>query len=109
MAESDLQSKIIHFIKYMRGWVFKTIASSRNGTPDVIACIPVSASRARELIEEGKTLGLFVAIEVKDESKKAQGRSLQEVQLKRIREAGGVAFVSNNLESCKKTLRDAIL
>ncbi len=109
MAESVLQSKILHFLKHIGGWPLKTIASNRNGTPDVIACIPLSQSRARELIEQGKTLGLFVAIEVKDVNKKAEGRALQEVQLKRIREAGGIAFVSNDLESCKQTLRETIL
>ena len=109
MAESKLQSKMIHFIKFMRGWVFKTLASSRNGTPDIIACIPLSQRRARELVEQGKTIGIFVAVEVKDTNKKAKGRELQEIQLKRIRDAGGIAFVSNDLEVLKETLRNEIL
>ena len=102
--ESDVQSRIITFFKFLRAWTFKAMVSSRNGTPDVIACIPITRDEAEKLFKKGKTIGLFVAVEVKDKHKKAQGRKLQEIQLKRIREAGGIALTANSLEMVKEEL-----
>lgn len=104
--EVDLQTSLSTFFKFLRAWSFKTMASSRNGTPDLVACLPLTREQVLTMLEEGKTIGLFVAIEVKDESVKAKGRVLQEVQLRKIREAGGLAFVCNDLDEGKKILRN---
>lgn len=102
--EVDVQSKIQALLRFFKAWVFKAIASSRNGTPDVIACIPITQDEANSLFKQRETIGLFVAIEVKDSTKKAEGRKLQEIQLKRIRKAGGLALVINDVSQLKDVL-----
>lgn len=102
--EVNVQTLIQNYLKFLKGWVFKTITSNRNGTPDVIACIPITQDEANRLFKQGKTIGLFVAVEVKDTHKKAEGRKLQEIQLRRIREAGGIAIAANSLDLVKEEL-----
>ena len=102
--ETDVQSKILTVFKGFKAWAFKTIASSRGGTPDVIACMPVTRDEMISLFNERDTVGLFVAIEVKDSNKPAKGRKLQEVQMRRIREVGGITLVANDPQQVKALL-----
>jgi len=102
--ESTPQSKILTYFKYLGAWAFKTLASSRNGTPDIIACIPITQAEAEKLFKQQKTIGLFVAVEVKDVDKKAVGRKLQETQLDKIRQAGGIGLVATSKDAVKKEL-----
>ena len=102
--EVDVQTSIITFFKFLRAWTFKAMVSSRNGTPDVIACVPITKAEADKLFETQDVIGLFVAVEVKDKHKKAEGRKLQEIQLRRIRAAGGIGLTANSLDLVKKAL-----
>lgn len=102
--ESTPQDAISKLFRFLRAWVFKAMVSSRNGTPDLIACLPITREEALKLFETQDTIGLFVAVEVKDVNKKEQGRKLQEVQLRKIREAGGIGLVANNTGTVKDEL-----
>lgn len=102
--EIDVQSKVLALLRFFKAWTFKAIASSRNGTPDVIACIPITQDEANSLFKQRETIGLFVAIEVKDSGKKAEGRKLQKIQMRRIREAGGLSLAVNDVSQLKAVL-----
>jgi len=80
MLEKDIQKKIIKALEKRGCWVVKTISSNKNGTPDIIACCD----------------GRFYAVEVKQPGKKAT--KIQDFQLKKIQEAGGIAFVASSVE-----------
>jgi len=78
MRESQFQSRVlkfladedIYFIKYWGGGHF-----TRAGVPDIIACVN----------------GIFIAIELKTETGRVA--KLQEYNLDKIRESGGIALV----------------
>jgi len=86
MAESDIQSAILNYLKFLGAWTVKTVTTNKSGTPDILACLD----------------GKFVAIEVKDTGKKAN--PLQLAQIRRIRKAGGIAFETDNVEEAKRIL-----
>ncbi len=56
-----------------------TAGYGRSGVPDIVACVPPA--------------GLFVAIECK--AGKGKPTALQELEMQRIRDAGGTAIVVN--------------
>ncbi len=82
-AEAKIQTDIINWLTFQGAWVVKTIATTRNGTPDVLFCLD----------------GKFGAIEVKKPGGKPS--KLQLVQLRKIREAGGLGCVADNVETIK--------
>ena len=84
--EAKVQTAIINWLVYLGAWVVKTIATSKNGTPDVLGCLN----------------GLFIGIEVKKPGGKPS--PLQRVQLRKIREAGGIAFTAESLDEVKDQL-----
>ena len=84
--EAKVQTSIINWLVFLGAWVVKTIATTKNGTPDVLACLN----------------GRFIGIEVKKPGGKPS--PLQRVQLRKIREAGGVGFTSDNLDDVKDQL-----
>ena len=83
-AEAKVQTDIINWLTFMGAWVVKTIATTKNGTPDVLFCLN----------------GKFGGVEVKKPGGKAD--PLQKVQLRKIREAGGMGLVADNLQSVKE-------
>ncbi len=103
--ECDVQKAIQSFLRFYKAWIFKVVTSSRNGTPDLIACLPLTKKETLELLKTQDTIGLFVAVEVKDAGKPAKGRKLQEIQLKRIRHAGGISLAANSVSDVKRTLK----
>ncbi len=104
MAETDVQKPILDLLKWFKAWVIKTITTNKGGTPDVIACVPRTPEIAASLFKKNKTLGLFVAIEVKDKGKKAT--PLQKAQLRKINKAGGIAFECDSIEQAKRILSE---
>ena len=88
MAESDIQSDILNYLKFLGAWTVKTITTNKGGTPDILACLR----------------GKFIAIEVKDTGKKAT--PLQKAQIRRIIKAGGIAFETDNLDKAKRILSE---
>lgn len=90
MQESAIQTKIIKWLRDNDFYVVKTVACNRNGVPDVLAC--------RD--------GAFVAIEVKAPTGTVS--KLQEYQIKKIKEAGGIAFVARSLDEVKTQIKDLV-
>lgn len=86
--ESEIQSKIISYLKSINAYVLKIVVANRTGIPDVIACIN----------------GAFYAFEVKDE--KGKTSSLQEYNLEMIRIAKGKCAVVRSVEDVKKFLSE---
>ena len=100
-AEKNFENKIKKYLDSVGAWHIKYWAGSqftKSGVPDILACVN----------------GYFVAIEVKAENGKPS--ELQLWNIKKIREAGGIAIVLypsgfdqfkniiNNLEDGYKTL-----
>lgn len=83
-----------------RAWWFPPPANGygRSGIPDVVACDPVVVTQ--EMV--GTTIGVFKAVEYKAED--GQTTPLQDREMQRIRDAGGVAIVvrPSNLDDIRK-------
>ena len=77
MREKDFENKIKTYLKDHGAWFVKTWSNGiqREGIPDILACIN----------------GYFVGIEVKAE--KGHPSDLQLWNIRKMREAGGIAFV----------------
>lgn len=90
MKEQDIQRKIIKYLESVGAYVVKVVASNKSGTPDILACYR----------------GIFLAIEVKRHETKTNVSELQEYNIKKIKEAGGVAIVSWDLDAVKATIED---
>lgn len=85
MKEQDIQRKIIKYLESVGAYVVKVVASNKSGTPDILACYR----------------GIFLAIEVKRPETKTNVSELQEYNIKKIKEAGGIAIVSWDLDAVK--------
>lgn len=90
MKEQDIQRKIIKYLESVGAYVVKVVASNKSGTPDILACYR----------------GIFLAIEVKRPETKTNVSELQEYNIKKIKEAGGVAIVSWDLDAVKATIEN---
>lgn len=90
MKEQDIQRKIIKYLESVGAYVVKVVASNKSGTPDILACYR----------------GIFLAIEVKRPETKTNVSELQEYNIKKIKEAGGVAIVSWDLDAVKAVVDD---
>lgn len=82
MKEQDVQRKIIKYLESLGAWTVKTISTNKRGTPDVLACLD----------------GQFIAIEVKREGKLNTVSPIQQFQLDKIVEAGGIAVAADSVE-----------
>lgn len=80
MREADIQRRILRELKKLGAWSVKVMQASRNGTPDILACLN----------------GRFVAIEVK--GPRGKPTVLQLEQIARIEDAGGIAMVARSWE-----------
>ena len=87
MKEQDIQRSIIKYLEGRGYYVVKIVSASKRGVPDILACGPD---------------GRFVAIEVKLPGKVPS--KLQQFNLDRIREAGGIAFAATSVDDVKKAL-----
>lgn len=90
MKEQDIQRKIIKYLEGVGAYVVKVVASNKSGTPDILACYR----------------GIFLAVEVKRPETKTNVSELQEYNIKKIKEAGGVAIVSWDLDAVKAVVEN---
>ena len=89
MSEQALQKKILNYLDDIGAWTVKTITTNKNGTPDILA------------VHEGR----FIAIEVKRPGSLRNVSKLQQYQINRINEAGGLAFAADSLETVKEIIK----
>ncbi len=82
MSEQLIQGKILTWLKANEYYVFKTIRCNRAGIPDIVGCTP---------------WGQFFAIEVKYGKNKTS--KLQDWNIFKIKETGGIAFVAYDLKT----------
>ena len=93
MLEKDITNKMLKYLKTQdKCYCFKEHGGSYGsaGIPDIICCYH----------------GRFVAFEVKTE--KGKTTKLQEVNIRNIREACGVALVVRSLDEVKDALKELI-
>lgn len=86
MLEKDLQAKCLRYLKSIKAWTVKTIASNRAGVPDILACIN----------------GRFIAFEIKRKGEKAT--PLQLYNGREIEDAGGEWYLIDDYEKFKQTI-----
>ena len=89
MTEQALQKKILNYLDSIGAWTVKTITTNKNGTSDILACYK----------------GRFIAIEVKRPGLLRNVSKLQQYQINRINEAGGLAFAADSLETVKEIIK----
>ncbi len=107
MKEQDYQRKIVDVLsKEKDAYTIKVITASTKGVPDVVACMPLTKEQAMKHFEKFDTLGIFVAVEVKTPRTMNNTSKLQEYNLKKINEAGGVAMVAWSDLAVLDTLED---
>ena len=82
MSEQQIQTKIIKYLEKQGAYVVKVISASKAGVPDILCCYQ----------------GKFIGIEVKTPGTKDNTSKLQDYNLKKIREAGGIGIVAWNIE-----------
>lgn len=88
--EKNLQNKVIEHIKttYKKeAWFLNTVgsASQRSGIPDILACVN----------------GKFIGIELKREDGSGRPSPQQEIEVKKINQAGGYAIISSDYNEIK--------
>jgi Holliday junction resolvase len=84
MTEQQLQKKIINLIEqHYKGYAIVTIKTSKNGCPDILACIN----------------GKFFGIEVKLPGKMNTVTPIQHHNIKKINESGGCAIAVEDIFS----------
>lgn len=82
-SEKQVQTEILEWLRSQGYYVIKTIRSNDTGIPDIIGCAD----------------GLFFAIEVKREDLGYEDATpKQKLHIRKILEAGGIAFVASSLE-----------
>ena len=88
--ESQLVSQIKNYLKTKGAYCEKIFGGGFQsaGIPDIIACYR----------------GYFVAIEVKSPTRKGRASDIQKLKIRAIREAGGVAFITDNIEDVERVL-----
>lgn len=84
MNESQLTSQIKNFLKSKGAYCEKIFGGGyqASGIPDILCCYN----------------GLFIAIEVKSPTGKGRASDIQKLKIKAIRDCGGIAFITDNLE-----------
>ncbi len=87
--EQKIQKKITDFLEGHNAYVVKVISSTKKGVLDLIFCFK----------------GKFVSIEVKTPNTRNNVSELQKLNIKRIQQAGGIAFVAWNVEMVEENLR----
>jgi len=89
MKESQVQKKILDYLKKNGISCFKTVATNRNGVSDIIG-----------LTKQGR----FFAIEVKTPAKKNNTSKLQDIYLAEVKASGGIVGVATSVEEVKEIL-----
>ncbi|HNQ20012.1 MAG TPA: hypothetical protein PKI46_03005 [Bacteroidales bacterium] len=103
MKESAVQSKILRELK-KNSYVVKVQSASKAGVPDILACYPTIITP--DMV--GKSIGLFIGIEVKTPDTKNNVSELQKINLEAINNASGLSAVIWSLEGLQKFLEDNV-
>ena len=106
MKEQDFQRKIVKELEDNSAYTVKVITASKKGVPDILACLPITKEMAMKHFEKYDTLGVFVAVEVKTPRTLNNTSKLQDYNLAKINEAGGIAIVAWSSEVVKETLEE---
>jgi len=75
MRESKIQGDILHVLAVRGAYTVKIVTASKAGVPDILCCYR----------------GSFIAFEVK--GPKGKTSALQDINIKNIKKAGGLAYV----------------
>lgn len=102
MKEQTIQSKIIKYLEGEGSYVVKVVSANRAGIPDVLACVPMTLDQIKELMGENSTIGVFVGVEVKNETGVATKLQIYNVQ--KINLAGGIAGVCRSVDDVKQLI-----
>lgn len=92
MLESDLQAKMLKWLKKHGFYAFKVIRANRAGIPDICGCTPK---------------GQYFAIEVKLGSNTPSELQLENIE--QIIALGGIAFVAWDLETVIARLQNELI
>ena len=86
--EGQLTSQIKNYLASKGAYCEKIFGGGyqSSGIPDILCCYK----------------GLFIAIEVKSPTGKGRASDIQKLKIKKIRESGGIAFVTDNLDEVKR-------
>ena len=82
----------------------KVQSASKAGVPDILACYPTIVTP--EMV--GKSIGLFIGIEVKTPDTKNNVSELQKINLDAINSASGLSAVIWSLEGLQRFLKENI-
>jgi len=89
-TEAQIQKKIKTYLEREEAYIIKTIATSHAGVPDIIGCYR----------------GQFFGIEVKHPDRKDNVSKLQQYNIDKIVDAGGLAIVAWDVAQVKQLLKD---
>lgn len=90
MRESEIQKKILDYLKSIGVYSVKVIQASKAGVPDIIGCYR----------------GKFIAIEVKTPKTRNNTSELQKLNLDWIIESGGKSCVAWDLDGVIRFIKD---
>jgi len=88
MSEAQIQKKIIDYLESLGAYTVKVISSNKKGVPDILCCYN----------------GKFIGIEVKRPKTKKNTSALQEYNLKKIKDAGGISLVAWEVDQVRDFL-----
>lgn len=87
--EQDIQSSIKKYLEEKGMYVTKVVIATKNGTPDLICCVN----------------GKYLAFEIKRNEKAVKNaEELQKFNVRKIRKAGGEAFIVASLDEVKQII-----
>lgn len=92
MAKNKAQAKILRHLEKGDGYWIKTIQTNRNGTHDILGCMPVTITP--DMV--GETVGVFVSIECKQIGERIS--PLQVHHQKQLEKAGARVGIAYNLD-----------
>lgn len=86
--ESQLTSQIKNYLKTKGAYCEKIFGGGfqASGIPDILCCYR----------------GIFIAIEVKSPTGKGRASDVQKLKVKAIRDSGGIALITDNLEEVER-------
>lgn len=86
--EGQLTSQIKNYLSSKGAYCEKIFGGGyqSSGIPDILCCYK----------------GLFIGIEVKSPTGKGRASDIQKLKIKRIRECGGIAFITDSLEEVER-------
>lgn len=106
MKEQDYQKKVVTKLEARGAYTVKVVAASKKGVPDVVACVPFTKAQVLRLFENRTHVGIFIGAEIKTPETRANVSKLQEYNLRKIDEAGGISGVVVSYEDMEEFLGD---